>query len=291
MMGVPPPVDPTFGETTVIDGAAAGAVTGVETGVVDPDDIDGLPELHAHSKDARMTAATGMVCLRWVTAIAISPLDREGGKATLKGARGRNFGDRLGFIIREQPENPTALLLAWNRGEPHALDALLPMVYEELHRLAAYYMKGERAGHSLQATALVNEAYLRLIEVERVQWQSRAHFFAMAARLMRRILVDAARSRGYQKRGGGATMVSLDEALVVSNEPGQDLVALDEALTALAAVDKRKSQVVEMRFFGGLSLEETAEALHVSRDTVKRDWKMAKLWLLRELTGEARTDD
>jgi RNA polymerase sigma factor (TIGR02999 family) len=164
-------------------------------------------------------------------------------------------------------------------------------VYEELHRLAAHYMRGERAGHSLQATALVNEAYLRLIEVERIQWQGRAHFFAMAARLMRRILVDAARSRGYQKRGGGATMVSLDEALVVSNEPGQDLVALDEALTALALVDERKSQVVEMRFFGGLSLEETAEALQVSRDTVKRDWKMAKLWLLRELNGVKRDGD
>jgi RNA polymerase sigma factor (TIGR02999 family) len=198
--------------------------------------------------------------------------------------------DRLG-VIREPHQNPTALLLAWNRGDPQALDALLPLVYEELHRLAAHYMRGERGGHSLQATALVNEAYLRLIEVERVQWQGRAHFFAMAARLMRRILVDAARSRGYQKRGGGATMVSLDEALVVSNEPDQDLVALDQALTALALVDERKSQVVEMRFFGGLSLEETAEALHVSRDTVKRDWKMAKLWLLRELNGGKRDGD
>lgn len=175
--------------------------------------------------------------------------------------------------------------MAWNRGEPDALDALLPLVYEELRRLAGHYMKGERAGHTLQATALVNEAYLRLIEVNHVQWQNRAHFFAMAARLMRRILVDAARSRGYQKRGGGATMLSLDDALVVSNEPGDDLVALDDALTALAAVDVRKSQVVEMRFFGGLTLEETAEALHVSRETVKRDWSMAKLWLLRELRG------
>jgi RNA polymerase sigma factor (TIGR02999 family) len=151
-------------------------------------------------------------------------------------------------------------------------------------------MKGERIGHTLQATALVNEVYLRLIEVDQVRWQNRAHFFAMAARLMRRILVDAARSRGYQKRGGGATMVSLEEALVVSDEPGQDLVALDDALTALAALDNRKSQVVEMRFFGGLSLEETAEALHVSRDTVKRDWKMAKLWLLRELRGVEHDD-
>ena len=198
-----------------------------------------------------------------------------------------------GHRIRPIPEpraNPTALLLAWNRGEPNALDALLPLVYEELRRLAGHYMKGERAGHTLQATALVNEAYLRLIEVQHVQWQDRAHFFAMAARLMRRILVDAARARGYHKRGGGAALLSLDEALVVPSEPGNDLVALDEALTALAAVDSRKSQVVEMRFFGGLSLDETAEALHVSRDTVKRDWKMAKLWLLRELRGVERDD-
>jgi len=144
-------------------------------------------------------------------------------------------------------------------------------------------MKRERADHALQATALVNEAYLRLIAIEHVQWQNRAHFFAMAARLMRRILVDDARAKGYQKRGAGAPMLSLDEALIVPVEPAHDLVALDEALNALAALDVRKSQVVEMRFFGGLTLEETAEALHVSRDTVKRDWKFAKLWLLREL--------
>ena len=154
-----------------------------------------------------------------------------------------------------------------------------------MRRLAARYVRRERIGHTLQATALVNEAYLRLIEVQQVQWQNRAHFFAMAARLMRRILVDAARSRGYQKRGGGAPILSLDEALILPVEPGDDLVALDDALAALAAVDARKSQVVELRFFGGLSIEETAEALHVSRDTVKRDWKMAKLWLLRELRG------
>jgi RNA polymerase sigma-70 factor (ECF subfamily) len=151
-------------------------------------------------------------------------------------------------------------------------------------------MKRERLGHTLQPTALVNETYLRLIDVQHVEWQNRAHFFAMAARLMRRILVDAARSKGYQKRGGGAPMLSLEEALVVSINPENDLVALDDALTALAAVDARKSQVVEMRFFGGLSLEETAEALHVSRDTIKRDWKIAKLWLLRELRGAKRDD-
>jgi len=194
------------------------------------------------------------------------------------------MGTTISFI-RVQPGNPTALLLAWSQGDPDALDALLPLVYNELRRLAGHYLKGERTGHTLQATALVNEAYLRLIDVQHVRWQSRTHFIAMAARLMRRILVDAARARNYQKRGGGAPVVSLDEALVVSNEPRQDLVALDEALTALAALDPRKGQVVEMRFFGGLTLEETAEALHVSRDTVKRDWKMAKLWLLRELRG------
>jgi RNA polymerase sigma factor (TIGR02999 family) len=166
----------------------------------------------------------------------------------------------------------------------------MPLVYEELHRLAARYLKQERIGHTLQATALVNEAYLRLIEVRQVRWQNRAHFFAMAARLMRRILVDSARSRGYQKRGGGAPALSLDEALVVPIARESDLVALDDALTALAAVDARKSQVVEMRFFGGLSIDETAEALQVSRDTVKRDWKMAKLWLLRELGGVERDD-
>jgi RNA polymerase sigma factor (TIGR02999 family) len=182
------------------------------------------------------------------------------------------------------------LLLAWNRGEADALDALLPLVYEELRRLAARYMKGERRDHTLDATALVNEAYLRLIEVQRVQWTNRAHFFAMAATLMRRILVDAARARGYQKRGGGAAVLSLDEALIVAAEPGADLVALDDALIALAAIDPRKSQVVEMRFFGGLSIDETAEALQVSRDTVKRDWKMAKLWLLREMGGAERDD-
>ena len=151
-------------------------------------------------------------------------------------------------------------------------------------------MAGERVGHSLQATALVNEAYLRLIDINRVDWQDRTHFLAVSARLMRRILVDFARSRHYQKRGGGAQRVSFDEGLVVSNEPGQDLVALHDALTALAQVDTRKSQVVELRFFGGLSVEETADALHVSTDTVTRDWKLAKAWLLRELRSGAGHD-
>ena len=144
-------------------------------------------------------------------------------------------------------------------------------------------MAGERAGHSLQATALVNEAYLRLIDVQHVDWQNRAHFLAMSARLMRRILVDVARSKRYQKRGGGALKVTFDEALVAPAEPGQDLVALDDALEALATVDERKAKVIELRFFGGLSVEETASVLEVSVDTVMRDWKLAKAWLLREL--------
>ena len=151
-------------------------------------------------------------------------------------------------------------------------------------------MRHERPGHSLQATALVNEAYLRLIDIKHVQWQNRAHFFAMSARVMRRILVDSARARGNEKRGGGVVKVSFDEALLVTEEPGQDLEALDEALQELEKIHPRKSQVVELRYFGGLSLEETAEALHVSVDTVKRDFRFAKLWLLRELRGERPTD-
>jgi len=187
--------------------------------------------------------------------------------------------------VPDEPASPgvTQLLIDWSNGDENALQQLIPLVHEELRRVARRHMAHERAEHTLQATALVNEAYMRLVDVQRVKWQNRAHFFAMSARLMRRILVDFARSRRYQKRGGGAQKVTLDEALVVSPEPGSDLVRLDEVLTALAAVDSRKAQVVEMRFFGGLSVEETAEALHVSRDTVMRDWKLAKAWLLREL--------
>ena len=184
----------------------------------------------------------------------------------------------------------TGLLLAWGQGDEAALEQLVPLVHGELRRLARRHMGHERQGHTLQATALVNEAYLRLIDVQEVHWQNRAHFFAMSARLMRRILVDFARSRHYQKRGGGAQQVSLDEALVVCKERGQDLVALDDALQALAAIDPRKSQVVEMRFFGGLSVEESAEALHISPETVMRDWKLAKVWLARELSGKPRRD-
>jgi RNA polymerase sigma factor (TIGR02999 family) len=166
-----------------------------------------------------------------------------------------------------------------------ALDRLLPLVQGELRRLAGRHMRHERAGHTLQASALVNEAYIRLIEVKQVQWQNRAHFFAMASRVMRRILVDAARAKGYQKRGAGALKVSLDEAVAVADPPSQDFVALDDALNALEAVDPRKCKVVEMRFFGGMSMEETAEALHLSAGTIKRDWRLAKAWLARELGG------
>jgi RNA polymerase sigma factor (TIGR02999 family) len=176
------------------------------------------------------------------------------------------------------------LLLAWGRGDQAAFDQLVPLVHEELRRIARQHMGRERGGHTLQATALVNEAYLRLIDVKRIQWQNRQHFFAMAARVMRRVLVDAARARRFHKRGGGAPMASLDEALVVTNEPGRDLVELDDALNALAVVDPRKAQVVEMRYFGGLSVAETADALHVSPGTVLRDWRLAKVWLLRELS-------
>jgi RNA polymerase sigma factor (TIGR02999 family) len=182
----------------------------------------------------------------------------------------------------------TALLLAWSQGDPSALEKLTPLVYQELHRLARGYMGREHAGHTLQTTALVHEAYLRLIDSSRVRWQNRAHFFAVAAQLMRRILVDFARSRHQLKRGGEAPRVSLSEAFEVAGEKDADLVALDDALQNLASVDLRKSRVVELRFFGGLSVEETAEVLQVSPDTVMRDWRLAKLWLLRELSkGEA----
>ena len=182
----------------------------------------------------------------------------------------------------------TALLLAWNEGDETALAKLTPLVYQELHRLARGYMGRERAGHTLQTTALVNEAYLRLIDSSRVRWQNRAHFFAVSAQLMRRILVDFARSRNYQKRGGEMARVSFSEAFEVAEEQEADLVALDEALTALAKVDPRKSQVIELRFFGGLSVEETGEVLQVSADTVMRDWRLAKMWLLREISKEGK---
>lgn len=177
----------------------------------------------------------------------------------------------------------TALLLAWQGGDRAAFDELVPIVHDELRRLARGYMSRERRDHTLQVTALVNEAYLRLIHLNRIQWQDRAHFLAMAARLMRRILVDAARARLNDKRGGALQLASLDDALDVGTTRPTDLVALDDALQALADVNARQSQVVELRFFGGLTTEETAEVLAVSPGTVKRDWQFAKLWLLREL--------
>jgi len=185
-------------------------------------------------------------------------------------------------------EDVSALLRAWTEGDQGALDRLTPIVYGELRRLARRYMKRERSGHSLQTTALVNEAYMRLVDYERMQWQNRAHFFAVSAQLMRRILVEHAR-RHNLKRGGGVQHVSLDEAAVVDGGQDADLVALDDAMNALARIDPRKVQVVEMRFFGGLSVEETAEVLRVSPITVKRDWRAARIWLYREITG-ATTD-
>jgi len=177
----------------------------------------------------------------------------------------------------------TQLLLAWGGGDPDALEKLTPLVYAELHRLAARSMAAERPDHTLQPTALVHEAYLRLMNSKDVAWKNRAHFFALSARLMRRILVDFARARRYEKRGGGEVPVSLEEMTVMSPQRAPYLVALDDALTRLAEVDSRKSGVVELRFFGGLSVEETAAVLKVSRDTVLRDWQMARLWLLREI--------
>jgi RNA polymerase sigma factor (TIGR02999 family) len=185
--------------------------------------------------------------------------------------------------MEQQPEDVTLLLRAWGRGDERALDRLMPLVYHELHRVAQGYMAREPTGHSLQATALVNEAYLRLVGSSGVDWKDRAHFFAICARMMRHILVDRARARGYQKRGGGAGAISLEESLVAGAEPDAELVALDDALARLAALDPRKSRVVELRFFAGLSVEETAAVLKVSRETVIRDWKMAKAWLYREL--------
>jgi RNA polymerase sigma factor (TIGR02999 family) len=191
-------------------------------------------------------------------------------------------------LATSSPGAVTELLRAWANGDDGALERLTPLVEAELRRLARAYMRRERPEHTLQTTALVNEAFLRLTDARRVRWQDRAHFLGIAARLMRRVLVDHARSRGYLKRGGGARRVTLDEGLVGSAELALDVVALDRALSGLTAVDPRKGRLIELRFFGGLSVEETAEVLQVSTDTVKRDWRLAKLWLLRELEGEAR---
>jgi len=177
----------------------------------------------------------------------------------------------------------TELLLAWGQGDDAALDRLIPAVHQELRRLARRQMRGERKDHTLQATALVNEAYVRLVDLARVQWRDRVHFFALSARMMRRILVDHARARNYQKRCGGNAKVTIDDVIALSPRLDTNLVALDDALDALASLDHRKSQVVELRYFGGLSVEETAEELRVSPATVMRDWRLAKAWLLREI--------
>ncbi|HWX39700.1 MAG TPA: sigma-70 family RNA polymerase sigma factor [Blastocatellia bacterium] len=185
------------------------------------------------------------------------------------------------------PDEVTRLLVAWSNGDKAALDKLMPAVYQELRRLARRYMRQERPGHTLQTTALVNEAYMRLINYERMRWQDRAHFFAAAAQVMRRILIDHARSHLYQKRGGGARKVSLDQAAELSVERSSELVAVDLALEELAALDPRKSKIVELRFFGGLSEEEIAEVLGISTPTVQREWRKAKAWLHRAIEPTA----
>lgn len=184
------------------------------------------------------------------------------------------------------PQEVTRLLVAWGGGDQAALDQLMPLVYEELRRLAHHYMSDECPGHTLQTSALVNEAYLRLIDQANPRWQNRAHFFAISAQLMRQILVDYARKRRSRKRGGDVRQVSLDEEMIVSEERSANVVALDDALKSLAEIDPRKSQIVELRFFGGLSIEETAEVLQISPGTVMRDWTLAKAWLRREITGD-----
>ena len=193
-------------------------------------------------------------------------------------------------MSKSSPHEVTQLLQAWSDGNAEALDQLVPLVYGELHRLARHYMRGERPGHTLQITELVNEAYVRLVDWKNVRWQNRAHFFGVAAQMMRRILVDFARSRHYAKRGGETFRVSLSEAAGISAERGEDFIALDDALKSLSAFDARKARIVELRFFGGLTVEETAEVLKVSPRTVMRDWSLAQAWLYRELRGE-KSDD
>jgi RNA polymerase sigma-70 factor, ECF subfamily len=185
------------------------------------------------------------------------------------------------------PREVTQLLRDWRNGDATAFDRLLPLVYDELRRLAGHYMRGERADHTLQTSALLHEAYLRLIEHEGIDWQNRAHFFGVAAQAMRRVLVDYARTRNYQKRGGKAAQVSLEEAATLAAERGAEVIALDEALQSLAKLDPRKSRVVELRYFGGLSVAETAEALGISVATMMRDWNLARVWLLREMSRSA----
>jgi len=189
--------------------------------------------------------------------------------------------------MHSSAEDISSLLHAWCDGDRTALDRLMPLVYDELHRLAHNYMQQERGNQTLQTTALVNEAFLRLIKAQEIEWKDRAHFFAISANLMRRILVDLARSRGYQKRGGDVKKISLDSNLHLSSEPGPDLIKLDDALNALAEFDPRKAKVVELKFFGGLSVKETAEVLEISTNTVNRDWELARVWLFRELKNRS----
>ena len=193
---------------------------------------------------------------------------------------------RVSYMTTHSTQEVTGLLQAWGRGDEEALAKLVPLVYRELRQAARRYMAGERPGHLLQTTALVNETYLQLVGVRKVSWQNRAHFLAICAQLMRRILTDFARSRGYQKRSGKVNRVTFSDTLLIAPQSDTDFAALDAAMKKLAVVDERKSRVVEMRFFGGLSVQESAEVLKVSQDTVMRDWKMAKAWLLRELNGE-----
>lgn len=193
--------------------------------------------------------------------------------------------------MESSPNEVTRLLLNWSQGDRASLDKLVPLVHDELRRLARHFMRQERAGHTLQTIALVNEAYIRLIDQRSVRWQNRAHFFAIAAQLMRRILVDHARSRRYAKRGGDARQVSFDEAAIVSPERSTELVAIDDALTGLAAHDPRKSQIVELRFFGGLNIEETAEVMGISPTTVQREWRSAKAWLYQAIREGTDSED
>jgi RNA polymerase sigma factor (TIGR02999 family) len=190
-------------------------------------------------------------------------------------------------LTRPPQHQITELLAEWSEGNQSALDELYPLVYEELHRLARRYMSRERKGHTLQTTALINEAYVRLVDQKNVRWANRSHFFAISAQIMRRILIDHARRHGYAKRGGGAQQVSLEEVAMIAPNPGSELVRLDEALKILAKMDPRRCHVVELRYFGGLSNEEIADVLKVSENTVTRDWNLARAWLYQQLSGSA----
>lgn len=187
-------------------------------------------------------------------------------------------------MTRPAPEEVSQLLKEWSNGDQAALDRVVPIVYQELRRLAHHYMRRERPGHTLQTTALVNEAYMRLADYKKMRWQSRAHFFAVAAQVMRRILVEQARSKNFAKRGGGAEKISLDETAVVSAGRSAEVIAVDDALTELESWDPRKARIVELRFFGGLSIEETAEVMKISPTTVQREWRSAKAWLYKAIS-------